>query len=128
MQASHCHKVDPRWTDEYGPSAAPLQISWHAKDLVMSPEVDPDTGEIQLHSYGMMAYAHESPDVFMMFYNVLIITSKIWDLIMYPSVQCSYNHFQNLGFNHASIGSQLWNSDASIKVAQFNGLELLTTF
>ena len=44
---SYCPEVDPQWTHEYVPSAAPLAICWHAKDFAMSPEVDPDAGETQ---------------------------------------------------------------------------------
>ena len=42
---SHCPEVDPRWTHKYVPSAAPSENCWHAKDFVMSPDVDPDAGE-----------------------------------------------------------------------------------
>ena len=31
--ASHCPKIDPRWTHEYVPLAALLVIFWHAKDF-----------------------------------------------------------------------------------------------
>ena len=71
MLASHCPTVDPRWTQEYVPSAAPSGICWHAKDCAMCPKVDPDAGETQLDSYDGLRCSHESPDVFTMFYNVL---------------------------------------------------------
>ena len=55
------------------------EFIWHAKDFVMSPKVDPNAGETQLGSYDGLQCAHESPDVFTEFYDVLIITSKLWE-------------------------------------------------
>ena len=43
----------------------------------MSPEVDRNAGETQLGSYNGLRYAHESPDVFMMFYDVHMITGRV---------------------------------------------------
>ena len=70
MLASHCPEVDPRWTYEYVPLAAPSGILWHAKDFAMSPEVDPDAGVKQLGSYDGLQCAHECPNVCTVFYNV----------------------------------------------------------
>ena len=65
------------------------EIFWHAKDLVMSPEVDPNAGETQPRSYNDQLCTHECPA----FYDVL---------------QCSYNYVQTLGecglLNRVSIG------------------------
>ena len=47
----------------------------------MSPEVDPDAGKTQPGSYDGLRCAHESPDVFTMFYNVLTITSELWESV-----------------------------------------------
>ena len=79
MLASHCPKVDPRKTHKYVPLPAASGIFWHAKDCPMSPEVDADAGETQPGSYDGIRCAHECPDVFMMFYNILTITSKVWE-------------------------------------------------
>ena len=47
MLVSRCAEIDPRWTHDYVPSAAPSGIFWHAKDFLMSPEVDAEEGETQ---------------------------------------------------------------------------------
>ena len=44
---SHCPEIDPRWTYEYVPSAAPSGIFWHAKDFAKTPEIDANAGETQ---------------------------------------------------------------------------------
>ena len=47
MKASLCAEVDPRWTHQFVPWAAPLGIYWHAKDFPNMPEVDAYAGETQ---------------------------------------------------------------------------------
>ena len=77
MLASHIPEVDARWMHEYVPSTTPSAIFWRAKDFTISPEVDPDAGVKQLVSYDGLGCAHECPDVFTMFYDVLTITPEL---------------------------------------------------
>ena len=57
------------------PSAAPSGILWHAKDFVMSPEVDTmQEKHNRVHTIAYDALTH---------------------LLMF--LRCSYNHFQTLG-------------------------------
>ena len=81
MLTSHCPEVDPRWTHEYVPSAAPSGFVWYVKDVAISPEVDPDAEETQLGLYDGLRCAPESSDVFMMFYGVLMTTSELWESV-----------------------------------------------
>ena len=43
--------------------------------------LDPDTGETHPGSYDGLRCAHESSCVFMMFYDVLTITSELWESV-----------------------------------------------
>ena len=45
--ALQCREIDPEWTHEYVPSAAPSEIVWHANDFAKTPEVEADAEEIQ---------------------------------------------------------------------------------
>ena len=47
----------------------------------MSPEVDPDAGETQPCSDNDLQCTHKSSDVFTIFYDVLIITSELWESV-----------------------------------------------
>ena len=80
MLASHSPKLIPNGYMNV-PLAAPSGIFWHAKDFAMSPEVDPDAGGRQLGSYNGLRCTQESSDVFMMFYDVLMITSELWESV-----------------------------------------------
>ena len=49
--------------------------------FAMSHEVDPNAGETQPGSYDGFRCAHEYPNVFMMFCDVLTITSEHWESV-----------------------------------------------
>ena len=56
-----------------------LKNLWDAKDFAMPPEVDPNAGKTQPGSYNGLRCAHKSSNVFMIFYDVLTITSELWN-------------------------------------------------
>ena len=58
-----------------------MGIFGHAKDFAMSADVDTDAGETQLGSYGGLRCAHKCDNVFTKFYNVLMITSELWESV-----------------------------------------------
>ena len=81
MQASHIPEADPRRTHEYVPLATPSKICWHDKDFAMPPEADANAGEIELGSYNSLRCTYKCPNVLMMFYDVLMITSELCDIV-----------------------------------------------
>ena len=118
IQASHCAEVDPRWTHEYIPSAAPTGIFLHAKDFPKTPEVDADARETQLE---FIRCTYEWPDVFTMFLQYFY--DHFW-----TSGQCEACTKipawtpQNAKFSYSCV--HRWSQcEPSIMVAQSNGLE-----
>ena len=98
MLVSYCAEVDPWWTHvEYVPSAAPLGILWHAKDFLLSPEVDAKVGGTQLQFIWWLMRRSQ----------ISLCSSDVF--------RCFNDHFWTFGrvcglLNHVSICSQLWHS------------------
>ena len=70
----------------YRPSYVPplsrcLSPCLYVYDFAMSPEVDADAGETQSGLYHGIQCAYECPEVFTMLYDVLLITSKLWESV-----------------------------------------------
>ena len=104
IQASHCTKIDPQWTHDYVPLAAPSGIWWHAKDFPKTPEVDADAGETQpefilcLTMPSWMAHC---------FHNVFLQSRPNFRI----ALRCPHKHPEVPNFCiHMSIGNRLQHS------------------